>query len=666
MIISSSTKIISSTTATPIETTIKIIYRDIKNVLTDTKSYSNIHLVLTEMENEQFEIVANNNNLEIRANDELGFIYGLYEFSKTFLGINEFWFWNNQVITQKENISIPDNFYYKSNPFKVKLRGWFINDEVLIHKWTLDHSSTKPWEMAFEALLRLGGNMVIAGTGKNAHINRSLAATYGLAISHHHAEPLGAEMYLNAYPDLNPSYDEHPDKFLKLWENAIEDQKDCKVVWNLGFRGQGDCPFWSCDPKYDTSEKRGKLISQLMKIQYDLIRKYRPNDICCTNLYGEILELYRENCLNIPDDIIKIWGDNGFGKMVSRRQGNHNPRIPAIASPLDTGSQGIYYHASFYDLQAANHITMLPNSPKFIMNELSEILSNNMNSYWIVNSSNIKPHAFYLELISDVWKNGLSDSSDFITYYIKKYYGQENYELIVNTFNKYFESAVPFGNFEDEHAGEQFPNYTSRILTSQFLINKDLPSKSLNWALKSSTLKEQILWYKDLCTKGVNSYLDYLTECEKTSSHLKNQSKQLFIETLHLQGLIYYHSYVGGLHLCNGLLDAFDENYKQAFYNIGLARKSYLDANLAMRNSEKGKWSKFYENECLTDCKQTAWVLETLMGYIRNLGEGPHFYHWQKEYLYSIDEQKVMLITNLENHLNNLELFELMDTMYNN
>ncbi|MFR8283089.1 MAG: hypothetical protein ACLU9R_04125 [Faecalibacterium sp.] len=42
------------------------------------------------------------------------------------------------------------------------------------------------------------------------------------------------------------------------------------------------------------------------------------------------MELYQQGCLDLPDEVIKIWADNGFGKMVSRRQGNSNPRVKAL------------------------------------------------------------------------------------------------------------------------------------------------------------------------------------------------------------------------------------------------------------------------------------------------------------------------------------------------
>ncbi len=79
-----------------------------------------------------------------------------------------------------------------------------------------------------------------------------------------------------------------------------------------------------------------------------------------------------------------------------------------------------------------------------------------------------------------------------------------------------------------------------------------------------------------------------------------------------------------------------------------------------MRECEHGKWHEFYKNECLSDVKQTAWVLEGLMSYLRNLGDGPHFYKWQREFLYSEEDRRVMLILNMENHMKNDELFSLM------
>lgn len=273
--------------------------------------------------------------------DDLGAVYGLLHLSETALGVAPFWFWNDQKLQRRETVQIPCG-EYAGKPAAVRYRGWFINDEVLLSAWSLDGSRDKPWEMAFEALLRLGGNLVIPGTDKNAHRYRELAASYGLYVTHHHAEPLGAQMFRRAYPGLNASYAEHPALFEQLWRDAILAQKDMKVVWNLGFRGQGDCPFWEDDPQYDTPEKRGALISRLIRRQYDMVQEALPGAACCTNLYGEVMELYREGLISLPDDIIRIWADNGYGRMVTRRQNNHNPRICALPPEGSTAAHGVY------------------------------------------------------------------------------------------------------------------------------------------------------------------------------------------------------------------------------------------------------------------------------------------------------------------------------------
>jgi hypothetical protein len=48
------------------------------------------------------------------------------------------------------------------------------------------------------------------------------------------------------------------------------------------------------------------------------------------------------------------------------------------------------------------------------------------------------------------------------------------------------------------------------------------------------------------------------------------------------------------------------------------------------------------------------------MSYLRNQGDGPYNYKWQREFLYSEEDRKVMSITNMENHLTDDALFTLI------
>lgn len=85
-----------------------------------------------------------------------------------------------------------------------------------------------------------------------------------------------------AYPGLEASFDTHEEKFRELWEDGIRAQDDLNVIWNLGFRGQGDRPFWEDDPAYDTPKKRGELIGRLIAVQYGMVKERQPEAVCCT------------------------------------------------------------------------------------------------------------------------------------------------------------------------------------------------------------------------------------------------------------------------------------------------------------------------------------------------------------------------------------------------
>lgn len=260
----------------------------------------------------------------------------------------------------------------------MRYRDWFVNDEVFLIGRKEDYPPSKEvWLPVFETLLRSGGNMIIPGTDLHRNgIHFKLASEVGLWITHHHTEPLGAELFKRAYPDKQASYTRYSELYESLWEEAIIKQKDKKVIWVLSFRGQGDEPFWKQDPTYDTPEKRGRLISYVIQKQLDMIIKYINNPVCCVALYGEISELYRNKHIVLPSDVIKVWAENGYGKMVWRRNGNEDLRIPTMPEGKDHGAQGIYYHVTFHDLQASNHLTMFPTHLSLMKSEIEKVLQN--------------------------------------------------------------------------------------------------------------------------------------------------------------------------------------------------------------------------------------------------------------------------------------------------
>ena len=72
-------------------------------------------------------------------------------------------------------------------------------------------------------------------------------------------------------------------------------------------------------------------------------------------------------------------------------------------------------------------------------------------------------------------------------------------------------------------------------------------------------------------------------------------------------------------------------------------------------------WENFYKNDCEADIRQSYHVAESLMSYLRVLGDGPHFYKWQRHFQKGAGGDKVHLILRVKAHLSDLELWELME-----
>jgi flagellar assembly factor FliW len=492
-----------NTNSTPFNTTKKILLRDLKKVFnynfnqSDSKEEADIIIDNSNrynFEEEEFKIYFENSNklqMKLEANDDLGFIYGMLYISEKFLKVDPFWFWADKEPKKREKIEIDIKEYNSVRHF-VRYRGWFVNDEVCLIGWTDTYPPPKEvWFPVFETLLRLGGNMVIPGTDlPRTGIHWDLASDMGFYITHHHAEPLGAEMFARAYPYLEANYNRYSNEFKKLWNIAITKQKDKKIIWTLGFRGQGDCPFWESDSNDYTELEKGEIISNVIKRQYDILCKYIKNPICCVYLYGEVMELYQMGYIKFPNGVIKIWSDNGYGKMVTRRTGNLNYRIKSLPDN-DIEKNGVYYHVTFHDLQASNHLTMLQLEPDFIKNEVVNAYKKGVKEYLLINSGNIRPHIFYLGYLSELWTNGDYNPKKYFNNFINNYFSGS--EKVKKCYEEFIKSGIKYGENIDDIGGDEFYHHPLRILIGYWIRGEfNSTDNNLYW------LSKKIHWMNKL------------------------------------------------------------------------------------------------------------------------------------------------------------------------
>ncbi|WP_317890708.1 glycosyl hydrolase 115 family protein [Paenibacillus arenilitoris] len=605
----------------------------------------------------RFSRGGNGTTLHIAAEDDLGLVFGMLEYSRKYLGVDPWWFWADLPPAPRSHVAVPADDYDSPEPF-VRFRGWFVNDEVCLIGWKEEYPpSREVWEPVFEALLRCGGNMVIPGTDLPKHgVHADLASEMGLWVSHHHAEPLGAEMFLRAYEGKKASYQENPQLFEKLWEEAIEKQKDRRIVWVLSFRGQGDQPFWIQDPAFDTPEKRGEMISRVVRKQYDMVRAKVADPYCCVALYGEISELYKAGHIDIPDDIIKIWADNGYGRMVSRRNGNENLRVPALPLPDEAGKHGIYYHVTFHDLQASNHLTMFPADAELIRGEVDEAFRVGANDYVLVNSGNIRPHLYTLDLMRELWTRGEADTEEHLRAFVGRMFNSKQSE-IAELYRDYARRTIPYGPNEDDRAGDEFYHHPARQIVGHWLQGRsEQPDRRLNWATGVVDFPEQVEWFRRKCADAVPGWLELKERIERLlpklaePDQIRLKDHLLFHVELHLSGC-------EGFDKLGQSYRAYREgNYPLAFVYATQALWKYEKGLIALKQAEHGKWANFFRADWLTNIESTVQNIDTLRRWLRMQGDSPDFFAWYKHFVMPETEKYIYLENTHRNPLPDDEL----------
>jgi len=649
---------VSETASAPVRKGLEIFSRDFETVFGSSLrqaswNEANIRVAYSaeigvELGPEAFRVIFDEEDsrprLTVIGQDDLGVIYGLLHLSRSVLGVDPLWYWTDKTPIRRDAISVPAvDFDSKSN--RVRFRGWFVNDEVCLIGWTEQYPPPRPvWEIVFETLLRLGGNIVIPGTDlPRDGIHRQVASEMGLYLTHHHAEPLGAEMFFRAYPNSDASFDKNPELFMGLWQEAIDSQKGKQIVWTLGFRGQGDCPFWEQDPSFDTPESRGELISRAIRVQYEMLQASVPGAPCVTYLYGEVAELYREGHIAVPDGVCKIWSDNGYGRMASRRQGNQNLRVPSLPNAGDRGPHGIYYHATFHDLQASSHLTMLPVSQTLLVSELEAAFAAGADDLLLVNCGNVRPHVFALDLFATLWRDGLVDAGNAPRRFCERFFAGTAQQA-ADCLTGFYNASIAYGPHEDDRAGDEFYHHPARSIVGHLMRgNTDRSAADLLWATGDLAFKDQVAWFEHVASAAAARFQELEEQCLSTLESLEGAEAVFFRDYLLFQTRFHKTSAAGLAYLCQSVLAFLEGQYPQAFVLASQSIWSYRGTTEAMKETEHGKWKHFFRADWLTNVDITIYSVSSLRSFYRMFGDNPDFFLWHKEYLMPESEKKIYL-----------------------
>ncbi len=654
--LSLSTRIDAPLTVKPIENAVRILKRDMKETLTESREKNVIRVCIdSSLLPEHYTAKVTENEILFTCGDALGAVYALLSVSERALGIQPLDWWMGVNAKKKPCAAIPCQSW-RSPEWKVRYRCWFANDEVLFTLWHMAESERmQVWRRLFETILRCGGNMVIPGTDRE-YDGRTLcdaALEMGLWLTNHHTELLGARMFARVYPDLQPSYTLYPELFEGLWREAALHYKGRRVVYAIGFRGQGDRAFWHDEKGFDSDEAKGALISRVMRRQMEIVREISPDAVFATNLYGEMMALYRKGHLQIPEEVIRLWGDNGYGRMVSRRQGNENPRTDAMPDVNESGANGIYYHVSFYDLQAANHITMLQTPPQMIADELRTVLEHHAGTLWNINVGSVKPHVFMLDLIRRMWTDGQYDAKQAAEDFSETYFSSPAAAPLLTD---YAECAVQYGPNADDRAGDQYYHFPLRALARALLRGETAKAvPSLYWAAGEISFADQVRRLAKTVKPGIASWQNYELRCREVMNVLEEDASVRLRETLLLPAVIHHAGCAGLYAFCQACMHAVNGNILQAYLWTDKALQANRKALNAMRQV-RGRFTHIYDNDCFAGIGLTVQVLEGVRSTLRIQGDGEMLYNWEKQFLTPPEEKLVVLQTHRTIQLSDDEL----------
>lgn len=607
----------------------------------------------TQAHDEGFYVMINDESLHIQAQDDLGVVYGIYHICETILNVDPLEFWTDYQYQPTDTIEVPASKYQSPEP-QVRFRGWFINDEDCLMGWHDNMEiSLATWERIYESLLRSGYNTVIPGTTVDPDDSPiQLAADMGLWLTHHHAQPLGARLFRTVHPGVTPRIPEHLPLFEKLYLEAIDKLKDKKVVWSLGFRGQGDLPFFVGDPRYPTPGQQGKLISDMIQLQRQLIEAHVPEPhYFAHQVYSESAALYKDGHLSLDDDVIRVWADNGYGAMRARREWGPDPEIQSYPLPSDTDKQsGVYYHVQFHDLQAAHRITPFVD-PHLIVDEFQKIYDAGNIALVVVNTGNIRPHVFNLELLSRILRNNDAESTQEIFAKHEKTWASRYFrgsaQNILDLLYRYHQAFFRYGDHADDTGGEELCQWGTRFAIRAVVRHQSIFDTHFSFPF----LKGQVTTNREAFTwliERLEAILPEWNAIEQRSVEIEStlpDQQRTYYNTLMKRHIQYMHySYAGFLSALYGSLAYMDEDYQSAFIHFSDSKVHMETAWEGITSDDNPKWQNFYRGEWLTGVRESIRWLQTAQGLCRIHGDSEQW--WSGWMLEAMGQEKhVMLAT---------------------
>jgi hypothetical protein len=399
--------------------------------------------------------IGSHNAVVLQGADMRGTIYAIYSFSEKFLEIPPLWIWTSYEPVKKTAIQIPakTNIYFP--PPVVKWRAWFPNDKDLLSPWQIKNEAN--YDAIFETMLRLKLNTregyLIDMDAWQKPYTASKEAQYvrdrGFKISFTHTAPFGATLTNWERYWTNIRHQKPPKLMIKdltalkeFWTYHIETIKREKldVIWQIGFRGLGDKPFWRRtfvdamdEPVAD--KDRAAIINSMLALQIDLLKSKisESHPLMKLTIYNEGSEFLAAGLLKLPDEPNLILN-------YAATRADHYPPQEIQNFDLKLADKPIGYYLNFQFTGTGSHLVAgegpwkMEENYRYLAQKIKKPLE-----FSVVNTGNVREHI--LELSANaamMWNYNTYQTDNFIKTYCATYYGNNYPSTIPSLYAAYY------------------------------------------------------------------------------------------------------------------------------------------------------------------------------------------------------------------------------------
>lgn len=577
--------------------------------------------------------------------DMRGTIYAIYQFSQTVLGIDPMYLWTDSTPKKRPTIKLPADFTHVYPSPVFHYRGLFINDEDLLSGWIPAHPgqktgiSLKVWDNIFETTLRLKGNMIVPGTWifpDDAQVEA--ASRRGLIINQHHAIPLGVNVA--RWPKGVPyNFSTHPEILERAWKNAVAAYKPGEeILWSVGLRGLSDSSYASLDHSVVNNDPLlGKRVSDAISEQIKIVRARYPDAKFVTDLWQEGARVMQEGYLKIPPEVSLVWADTGYGDMQDRGQ---------VAA-----GQGAYFHVAMMNGQANQLTEMVPVS--VIQEELGRYIHAKATSYFLVNTSDIRPVAMTTRAVMEVaWGGVPAESNDadgaFYRQWATQEFGAQSATALEKVYKEYFAApaertlfrapgltsagnappANPRRSAVSLRLGDQHYHTEARRLILDLLSEHQvaaIPSQSPKWTQPhvlpsgNAEMRHALLQHDvEQCMSAQPRWDAVYQHAVEAESQVTPERRQYYEAAVLTMITINRESNRMLLNLAQSIQDDEAGKKDKAEGKAAAALQALDSVQKSMAAAEYGKWKNWYRGDWLTGVYRTHELVQDYANHLKD------------------------------------------------